>query len=102
MSKNFRKRRDKRWKKKAKKGDIAIALVSSSGGESEHYISQSIYRSGAFKPIRRKVTKREIKSGHFGLKKLTRGRVLVTNYKTGAKQVVSKNFKGGITFINTT
>ena len=98
MAKNFRKKRDGVWKKKAKE---KASLLSSSGGESNHYVFRSVSRSGFFKPIRKKIIKKEIKSGYFGLKKLTRGRFLITNYKTGDKQVVSKNLKAGITFINT-
>ena len=100
MAKNFRKRRDGAWKKKAKKNKTS--LLSSSGQESKHYALRSVSRSGFFQPVRKKVTKKEIKNGHVGLKKLTRGRVLVINYKTGERKVVSKNLKGGITFINAT
>lgn len=99
MAKNFRKKRDGVWKKEAKK---KASLLSSSGGESRHYTDRSIRRGGFFKPVRRRVTKREIKNGYTVLKKLTRGRVLIINHKTGNKQVVSKNLKGGITFINNT
>ncbi|MEA3464383.1 MAG: hypothetical protein U9R14_04930 [Patescibacteria group bacterium] len=93
MAKNFRKRRDKKWKKKAKK---KASLLSSSGCESDHYVSQSVDRSGSLKPIRRKVTKKGISNGCFELKKLTRNRVLVTNKKTGDRKVLSGNLKGGI------
>ncbi len=99
MARNFRKKRAAARKKEARKNNAS--LISSSDCESPHYILQSIRRSGFFKPIRKKATKREIKRGHFGLKKLTRGRFLVTNYRTGETQVVSKNLKAGITFINT-
>ncbi|MBA3047796.1 hypothetical protein KKC83_04765 [Patescibacteria group bacterium] len=100
MAKNFKKRRDKKWKKKAKKNKTS--LLSSSGQESKHYALRSVSRSGFFQPVRKKVTKKEMKNGHVVLKKLTRGRRLIINYRTGSKQVVSKNFKGGITFINST
>ena len=98
MSKNFRKRRDKRWKKKAKK---KASLLSSSGGESDHYVFRSVSRSGSLKPIRKKVIKRKIKNGHIGLKKLTSTKVLINNYRTGDEQVVAKNLKGGVTFLGT-
>ena len=99
MAKNFRKKRDGVWKKKAKKNKTS--LLSSSGQESKHYEFRSVSRSGVFQPIRKKVTKKEIKNGYIGLKKLTRGRVLVVDYRTGEKRVLSKNLRGGITFINT-
>ena len=98
MSKNFRKKRALKWKKDAKKEAI---LLSSSGCESDHYVFRSVSRSGSFKPIRRRFVKKEIKNGHIMLKKLTRGRVLITNHRTGDEQVVSKNLKSGITFFNT-
>ncbi len=99
MARNFRKKRAAARKKEAKKNNAS--LISSSGGESGHYIAQSIYRSGFLKPIRKKVIKRKIKKGHLGLKKLTSARVLITNHKTGDEQVIAKNLKDGITFINT-
>ena len=99
MAKNFRKKRAAALKKEARKNNMS--LISSSGRESGHYIAQSICRSGFFKLIRRKVTKKEIKNRHIMIKKLTRGRFLVTNYRTGDKLVVSKNLKAGITFLNT-
>ncbi|MCG2701344.1 hypothetical protein L6267_04205 [Candidatus Parcubacteria bacterium] len=99
MAKNFKKRRDKKWKKKAKKNKTS--LLSSSGQESEHYEFRSVSKSGFFQPIRKRVIKKEIKNGNLEVKKLTRGRLLIINCITGDKRVVSKNFKGGITFINT-
>ena len=97
MAKNFRKRRDKRWKKKAKQ---KASLLSSSGGESEHYISQSIYRSGSLKPIRRKVIGRKAKLGYLKLQSLTTSKILVIDKKNSNKRIVSKNLKGGITYMN--
>ncbi|MCK4554254.1 hypothetical protein KAU19_04800 [Candidatus Parcubacteria bacterium] len=99
MAKNFRKRRDAAWKKEAKKK--ASLLSSSDTKREEHYTDRCIERAGIFMPVRRKFIEKKIKSGHFGLKKLTRGKFLITNYRTGETQVVSKNLKVGITFINT-
>jgi len=57
VAKNFKKRRDKKWKKKAKKNKTS--LLSSSGQESEHYEFRSVSKSGFFQPIRKRVIKKE-------------------------------------------
>jgi len=96
--KNAIKKAEKKQKKQAKANNTP--LLSSSGGESQHYVLRSITRDGFFKPVRRRAMKRRMVYGSLILKKLTRNRVLVTNKKTGDRKVLSGDLKHGITFMN--
>ena len=98
MAGNFRKRRDKAWKKQAKKNKTS--LLSSSGRECKHYSHRCAMRGETlFKPVRRKAIKKKILNKTLTVKKLTRGRVLIIDKQSGEKKVLSKNLKAGITFM---
>ncbi len=89
--KNARKRMSRKKEK--------LPILSSSGGESLHYIGRCIERSGFFQPVSKKNLKRKIKAGILSRKKLSARKILLTNRKTGEKMILNKNLKGGITYI---
>lgn len=91
---NARIRQDRIFKK------TETPAFSSSGIERSHFITQSIKRTGAVKPVCRKKILEMIRRGSVVAKKQGHGKVLLIFKESGDKVVVNKKFTSAITFIN--
>jgi hypothetical protein len=95
--KQYKRRKEKRDKKEAKKLGQAI----SSGGESIHYLERSMQRggSGAAVPCSRKQVRELIATGEVEVTQNGKNKIML-HFGDGRRIIVSKNLKTVITYMD--